>query len=173
LAQSRSKKPSVILIVEDEVMVRMHLADLLTEAGYRIIAMANADHAMAVIGARPDIELLFTDIVLPGAIDGCTLARAVNQRWPQIGLLVASGKTQPSPGELPDRAHFIAKPYSRSDLLPKIEELLAANPGPLPQQREPISTGAPVLPAGIFARPAHSGLGHSGALAEPTTDFQG
>lgn len=173
MASAYHTKPPVILIVEDEVMLRMELGDMLTDAGYRVIAEATADHALAVIDARPDIKLLFTDVVMPGPLDGCALARIVDKRWPQIGLLVASGKMRPSPGELPDRAHFVAKPYRRSALLSKVKALLYPDPPLLPQQTVTAFAGAPVIPSGIFVRPAHTDIGHSGAIAEPTTEFQG
>ncbi|MCB5173917.1 response regulator [Microvirga lenta] len=80
----------VILVVEDEPLVRMFLADALDDAGYKVFEAVNADEAVTLLQARPDIQAVVTDIEMPGSMNGIGLARPVRERWPGIGLLVTS-----------------------------------------------------------------------------------
>lgn len=110
-------KSPVILVVEDETLIRMEASDFLTDAGYRVIAEVNADHALAVLNVRSDVEVLFVDISIPGTLTGSALARMVDLRWPGNGIIATSGRGRPAPGELPGRAFFLPKPYTPSALL--------------------------------------------------------
>ena len=121
-----TNKPPVLLAVENEHLILMDLADLLMDAGYRVIAEMNGEHALAVLTARSDIDLLFTDIYLPGPLNGSALARIVDRRWPLIALIATSGYGQPAPGELPDAVHFLPKPYTPSALLQAVQGALPA-----------------------------------------------
>jgi DNA-binding NtrC family response regulator len=117
-------RPSTILAVEGEGVIRMELADLLTEAGYCVIAQSSAVHALTTLGVRPDVRLLFTGVDLPGQMDGCALARIVDMRWPGVAILAASCTKRPALGELPTKARFISKPCSASELLTMVGTLL-------------------------------------------------
>ena len=112
-----SAKSPVILVVEDETLIRMDASDVLTDAGYRVIAEVNADHALTVLNVRSDIEVLFIDINMPGTLTGSALARMVDLRWRGISIIATSGRGRPAPGELPGRAFFLPKPYTPSALL--------------------------------------------------------
>jgi CheY-like chemotaxis protein len=124
---SPTTKPPVVLVVEDEILIRMDVADLLTDAGYRVIGEVNADHALAVLSVRSDVDVLFTDINMPGLLNGSALARIVDMRWPGIAIIVTSGAGRPAPGELPDTARFPPKPYPPSVLVETVKAALAAS----------------------------------------------
>lgn len=117
-----SQRP-VILVVEDEPFVRFHAADLLEEEGFAVAEAANAENALRLLENRPDVNLVFTDIQLPGALDGMDLARHIHKRWPHIQVVITSGRKRPGPAEMPDDGRFIAKPYTPQDLLREINNL--------------------------------------------------
>jgi CheY-like chemotaxis protein len=116
-------KPA-ILVVDDEEILHLHAADLLEENGYDVVEAPNAEAALKTLENRPDVRLLFTDIQMPGRIDGMELARLVHERWPHILLVMTSGRQQPSQAEIPDHGRFIAKPYRAQELLGQVNELL-------------------------------------------------
>ena len=91
----------VILIVEDEALVRLSAVGMLEDAGFRMIEAVNSDEALELLAADSDVQLLFTDVNMPGTIDGLALARQVHDRWPHIGIMVASAKQVRQPEELP------------------------------------------------------------------------
>ena len=116
-------KPS-IFVVDDEELLRLNAADLLEDNGYTVIEAANAEDALRTLERRPDVRLLFTDIQMPGPIDGMELARLVHERWPHILLVMTSGRSQPSRSEIPDDGRFIAKPYRAGELLGQVNKML-------------------------------------------------
>ncbi|MET0312901.1 MAG: response regulator, partial [Hansschlegelia sp.] len=97
----------VVLVVEDDPIVRMGAVAIADEAGCRTYAAENADDAIKALETHPDITLLFTDIDMPGTIDGLELAEVVHARWPDIKLIVTSGHTVVPNEELPDDGRFI------------------------------------------------------------------
>lgn len=103
---------SVILVVDDDPLVRVHSQFALEDAGYEVVEAGNAADALARLDERPDIAALFTDIRMPGALDGVGLAKAVHARRPDISILVTSGADDGSELALPDAAHFVRKPYT-------------------------------------------------------------
>ena len=104
-------KPTAVLIVEDEPLVRFCAVQTVEEAGFDVIEAANADEAIAILESRQDIRVVFTDIHMPGSMDGLKLAHAVRDRWPPIKIIVTSGRGGVGPGDLPDGGRFFAKPY--------------------------------------------------------------
>ena len=104
-----------VLIVEDEFLIRDMLQEELEDAGYQVVPVSNADHAIRVLEARQDIHLVFTDINMPGSMDGLKLAAFVNDRWPPVHIIVTTGRAKPL--GLPPNALFIAKPYSGSNVV--------------------------------------------------------
>ena len=126
--QSPGKSPPVVLIVEDDALLRMCAADIVEEAGFAVIEAADADAAMALLESRSDIALLLTDIDMPGSMNGLKLAHAVRCRWPPIKIIVVSGQVRPQPSELPRESCFLAKPYQTAALV----EALCASAAPLP-----------------------------------------
>jgi CheY-like chemotaxis protein len=98
-----------VLVVEDETLTREFIAEELEETGYSLVIANNADQAIAILEARQDVHLVFTDINMPGSMDGLKLAAAVRDRWPPIHIIITSGKIRPL--EIPANALFIPKPY--------------------------------------------------------------
>jgi two-component system, response regulator PdtaR len=100
---------ATVLVVEDETLIRDLVAEELGEAGFTVVIANNADHAISILEARQDIHLVFTDIDMPGSMDGLKLAAAVRDRWPPIHIIITTGKVRPL--EIPANALFIPKPY--------------------------------------------------------------
>jgi two-component system, response regulator PdtaR len=125
MGQSAPNDPPVVLLVEDELLVRMTAADELEEAGFQVLEAANADVAMAVLEARSDeVQVLFTDVDMPGSMNGMALAEQVHRRWPHVLLLISSGYARPHSGEIPDHGQFIPKPYGAATLVRHIHEMM-------------------------------------------------
>jgi len=115
----------VILVVEDEALVRMTLVDVLEDAGFKVIEAAHADEALRVLKAVSGIQGMVTDVEMPrGSINGFELARQVRASRQEIGVLIASGRAAPKPGDLPDGALFIGKPIHPETLVKLIKTLL-------------------------------------------------
>src|ERR1700710_2945283 len=106
-----------VLIVEDEMMLRMRAADIVEDAGFRPVEAVNADEAMSILESRSDISLLFTDIQMPGSMDGLKLAHAVHDRWPAIKIILVSGQVNPSDAERPGGSRFFGKPLGVGQMI--------------------------------------------------------
>jgi CheY-like chemotaxis protein len=119
-----SKRP-VILIVEDELLIRMHAVEMIEEA-FEVVEAGNADEAIAILEARPDIVVVFTDIQMPGSMDGLKLAAAVRDRWPPIKIVATSGHMKVSTDDLPQGGRFLRKPYSHAEIMKTLSELIEA-----------------------------------------------
>jgi CheY-like chemotaxis protein len=115
----------VVLVVDDEALLRWHAADLLSSAGYQVVEADDAATALRIIEDRGDIRLLFTDVQMPGRQNGLDLAREVHERWPNVLLLVTSGGVQIADSEIPDHGRFVGKPYEERDLLKHVDGLIA------------------------------------------------
>jgi CheY-like chemotaxis protein len=113
----------VVLVAEDDALIRMGAADQLELDGYEVLEAANAGEALAMIQVRPEVKVLFTDIDMPGELDGMELAELVHQRWPEVLLLVTSGRQSLSDGDVPDDGMFVAKPYAGEKLSGALKEL--------------------------------------------------
>ncbi len=107
----------VVLVTEDEVLVRMLIADVLQEAGFTVLEATTAVEALGLLEARPDVGVLFADIDLPGGVDGVELARRVGDRHPGVALVLSSGRNRPGEEELPAGACFVPKPWTNAALL--------------------------------------------------------
>lgn len=107
-----------VLVVEDEAMIREFAGEDLKEAGYQVLLASNADAAVGIMEARQDIGLVFTDVTMPGSMDGLQLAICVKSRWPQVHIVVTSGKSWPA--GIPAGALFIPKPYLGRDIVDAI-----------------------------------------------------
>ena len=123
----KDARPTVLL-VEDEFLVRMVGADILTEAGFQVVEAANGDEALTMLEDREDVSVLFTDIDMPGSLNGLELARVAYDRWPHIAVLIVSGKVRPGPDELPPGGHFIGKPYQPAAVVKQIHGMLRLAP---------------------------------------------
>ena len=114
-----------VLVVEDEALIRFAAIDLVEGAGYEAIEAKNADEAILLLEARSDIRVVFTDIDMPGSMDGIKLAGFIRDRWPPIHLVVASGMKMVNESQLPTGARFFRKPYEDSSIVSALGELLA------------------------------------------------
>ncbi len=114
----------VVLLVEDELLVRMATADALEDAGFEVIETANAQAALETLSHRSDILVLFTDVKMPGPMDGLDLAALVRHQWPQIRIVITSGHLEPESCPLPENAVFISKPYGENAPAAVIQALL-------------------------------------------------
>jgi CheY-like chemotaxis protein len=115
-----------VLIVEDEMLLRMRAVDIVEDAGFRPVEAVNADEAIAILESRSDISLLFTDIQMPGSMDGLKLAHAVHDRWPSIKIILVSGQVQPTESERPADSRFFGKPLSVQLMIGELQALVGA-----------------------------------------------
>jgi CheY-like chemotaxis protein len=116
-----SRRP-VVLIVEDEFLLRMDAVDMIAAAGFEVVEASNADEAIEILEARTDITVVFTDIQMPGSMDGLKLARAVRGRWPPIKIVATSG-LDIGATDLPEGGRFLPKPYSPIQVMGLLREL--------------------------------------------------
>ncbi len=114
-----------ILVVEDEILIRMAIADSIADAGFTVYEAANADQAIRLLETHPDVRALFTDIDMPGSMDGLKLAEAVRNRWPPVKIIVASGRFKVSEADLPEGGRFFPKPYFGSAIATAFREMVA------------------------------------------------
>jgi len=119
------KEKAVILVVEDEAIIRMGAVQMLEDAGFAVVEACNAHDAMEILDNRTDVRAVFTDINMPGTWDGMRLARMVRGRWPPIHLIVTSGLMSPDTDDLPPDGRFIRKPYDPAHVIATIRELLS------------------------------------------------
>jgi two-component system, response regulator PdtaR len=115
----------VVLIVEDEALVRLTAVGMIDEAGFEALEATNADEAILLLEARRDITVVFTDIEMPGSMDGLRLAEAVRGRWPPIKIIATSGRYVVRDGDLPSGGLFLAKPYSSDQISSALRNLTA------------------------------------------------
>jgi CheY-like chemotaxis protein len=116
-----AKRP-VVLVVEDEFLLRMDAADMIAAAGFEVVEAADADAAIEILEARNDIAVIFTDIQMPGSMDGLKLARAVRGRWPPIKI-IATSAVHVGEGDLPEGGRFLPKPYSSGQIAVVLRQL--------------------------------------------------
>jgi CheY-like chemotaxis protein len=114
----------LVLIVEDEALVRIVAASMLQDAGFDTLEADSADHALLVLERRPDVRVLFSDVQLPGSMDGLHLAVAVHDRWPSIKLLLTSGGVSVSNDKIPDDGQFLPKPYDAGQVVGAVRAML-------------------------------------------------
>lgn len=116
-----------ILVVEDEPLLRLMNADLLSEAGYEVVEAGNAHEALDVLTCHDDIKVVFTDVEMPGELNGFDLADTIEQRWPSIGILVTSGRCYPERLSASAQRVFLPKPFSVIKVVDLIEGLMRAH----------------------------------------------
>jgi CheY-like chemotaxis protein len=114
---------TTVLIVEDEPFVRLFGADLLEQAGFDVLQACDAGEALCVLETHPEVRAVFSDIQMPGSLDGLGLARRIYQRWPQIGIVLTSGHRVRAE-MIPREGRFLAKPYDGKALVRHIEEVI-------------------------------------------------
>jgi CheY-like chemotaxis protein len=117
------KKPAV-LVVEDESLIRMSALEMVEAAGFEAVPAADADEAIRILESRNDIRAVFTDVQMPGSMDGLRLARVVRNRWPPVALIVTSGHVSETGSDLPSGGRFLSKPYQLSHVQTALRELI-------------------------------------------------
>ena len=119
---AQSERP-VVLIVEDEFLIRMDAVHMITAAGFDVVEAEHADEAIFILERRFDITVVFTDVQMPGSMDGLKLAAAIRGRWPPIRIVATSGLAQIDKDDLPSGSHFLPKPYNASQIVGVLREL--------------------------------------------------
>ncbi|HPB21983.1 MAG TPA: response regulator [Novosphingobium sp.] len=129
-AKVRPAHKGVVLVVEDEPLIRTCAANFFVEAGYEVLQAGSASQALTILENRDDILAVFTDIEMPGPMNGLGLAASISERWNAIAILITSGRLCPPEHDLPVGAGFIGKPYRTAHVLGKIEALVAERSSP-------------------------------------------
>lgn len=112
MSEKRAPEASVILVVEDDDLIRSLAVEMLEDAGFTVVEARHADEAWFILHERSDVGVLFTDVDMPGSMDGVTLAERVHDAWPDIRLVLTSGRQRLADREIPDHGLFVPKPYS-------------------------------------------------------------
>src|SRR4030088_1755467 len=113
-----------VLVVEDEMMLRMRAVDIVEDAGFTPIEAVNADEALAILESRSDIALLFTDIQMPGSMDGLKLAHAVHERWPPIQIILVSGQLKLANIDVPADSRFFGNPLVAKEMIAQLQSMI-------------------------------------------------
>ena len=119
-------KRSVVLVVEDDFLIRTGAVEMIEAAEFDVVEAANADEAMEILKARLDITVVFTDIQMPGSMDGLKLAAAIRERWAPIKIVATSGIVDVRRIDLPEGGRFLPKPYSSAEIVGTLRELTGA-----------------------------------------------
>lgn len=119
-----SAAPAVVLVVEDEMLLRMRAVDMVEDAGFTSVEAGDADEAIAILESRSDIALLFTDIQMPGTMDGLRLAHAVHERWPPIKIILVSGQLKLANIDIPADSQFFGKPLEAGEMISEMRNLI-------------------------------------------------
>jgi CheY-like chemotaxis protein len=125
MVQTTQADKSVVLVVEDETLIRLDIVDQIESAGFEVLQASNADEAIAILEGNLNIHIVFTDVDMPGSMDGIKLARFVRGRWPPIKIVVTSGHFKVRDEDMPDGGLFFDKPYNPADVIQKLRELAA------------------------------------------------
>jgi CheY-like chemotaxis protein len=119
-----SRVPAVVLIVEDEMMLRMLACEMVEDAGYTALEALDAAEAVAILESRSDVALICTDVQMPGEMDGVGLAHAVHARWPAIRIIVVSGQLNLPHLDLPPRSRFFGKPLDAGEVIAEMRDMI-------------------------------------------------
>lgn len=120
----RSAAPPVVLVVEDDMLLRMRAVDMVKDAGFQSVEAVDAGEAVTILEGRSDIALLFTDIQMPGSMDGLALAHAVHERWPGICIILVSGAINPADIRVPACSRFFGKPLEGTRMIAEMQEMI-------------------------------------------------
>src|SRR6202163_1514357 len=124
MVSGQSAALRAVLVVEDEMMLRMRAVDMVEDAGFTAVEAINADDALAILESRSDIELLFTDIQMPGSMDGLKLAYAVHKRWPLIKIILVSGQLNLTDSDKPADSRFFGKPLDAKQMIGEMQDMM-------------------------------------------------
>jgi two-component system, response regulator PdtaR len=113
-----------VLVVEDEALLLYSISDDLRDAGFEVLEASDAGEAIRLLDANPEIRLLFTDIDMPGQMDGLKLSAVVRDRWPPVRIIITSGKQAPAEGNIPQDGLFLPKPYTPASVVAAMSAML-------------------------------------------------
>lgn len=116
--------PRVVLVVEDEMLLRMRAVDMVEDAGFTPVEAVDADQAVAILESRSDVALLLTDIQMPGSMDGLKLAHAVRERWPPIKIILVSGQLKLANIDIPADSRFFGKPLEAREMIAELQNMI-------------------------------------------------
>jgi CheY-like chemotaxis protein len=131
MVEDHSALPAFVLVVEDEMLLRMRAVDMVEDAGFTPVEAVDADEAVAILDSRSDIALLFTDIQMPGTMDGLKLAHAVHERWPEIKIILVSGQLKAANIDIPADSRFFRKPLEAKEMIAEMKSMIS------PEGQEP------------------------------------
>jgi CheY-like chemotaxis protein len=115
---------AVVLVVEDEMLLRIRAVDMVEDAGFTSVEAVDADEAIAILESRADIALMFTDIQMPGSMDGLQLAQTVHKRWPPIKIILVSGRLTPTNADIPATSRFYGKPLDAKEITAELQRMI-------------------------------------------------
>jgi two-component system, response regulator PdtaR len=113
----------IILTVEDEALISEFLRTILEDAGHHVVTSSTADEALAILESRDDVQLLITDVTMPGSMDGLMLAKIVRGKWPSVKIFITSGKPRPADDQMPAQSYFLSKPYQSRQIIDVVRRL--------------------------------------------------
>ena len=114
----------VVLVVEDESLIRISAVEMVKQAGFEAIAASDAYEAIRILESRNDIRAVFTDVQMPGSLDGLKLAQVIRSRWPPVALIVTSGRAHFLEADLPTGGRFLSKPYQCAELEAALRQVI-------------------------------------------------
>jgi two-component sensor histidine kinase/CheY-like chemotaxis protein len=126
MSSGPTESPTNVLVVEDEMVLRMRAVDIVEDAGFTAIEAVNAEQALSILESRSDISLLFSDIQMPGSMDGLKLAHAVHNRWPSIKIILVSGHVHVSDADTPADSRFFGKPLEAKQMITELQQMVGA-----------------------------------------------
>src|SRR3954462_4390176 len=126
MSATPARSSTNVLVVEDEIVLRMRAVDMVEDAGFTAVEAVNADEAPSILESRSDISLLLSDIQMPGTMDGLKLAHAVHDRWPSIKIILVSGQVRPSDEDQPADSRFFGKPLEVKHMIAQLKEMVGA-----------------------------------------------
>ena len=123
MGESLDYRRYAVLVVEDDPMLLMEAMELVEDAGLSAYGARNADAAIGLLERHPDIRVLFSDVEMPGSMDGLKLARAVRNRWPPVIIIMTSGRAKLTAGDMPENGMFFAKPYPPAEIVKTLNRI--------------------------------------------------
>lgn len=121
------------LVVDDDALILMDASEILKDAGFRVFEADDGDQAKLLLADKgAHVTLLFSDVEMPGLTNGFALARHVAERWPEIEIVIASGRLKPADGDMPEKATFIGKPFTQAMIHGHLREKLPDGKKPEP-----------------------------------------
>ena len=127
MAQTQSSDVVSVLVVEDELLTRMDALDFIGQAGFKVFEASSADEAIRMLELHSEIRIVFTDIQMPGSMDGLKLAHYIRRRWPPVLLIVTSGQMTPGADDMPVGSVFVGKPYLPNEVTGHLQAMAARN----------------------------------------------